>query len=46
MKIDFKKSFKKSFKKLPVKIQDKSENKINIFKQNPFEFELNNHKLK
>lgn len=38
--------FKKQFKKLDKTIQQKIKHRLSIFVQNPYSFELNNHKLK
>lgn len=45
MKINFTKSFNKKFEKLDIKIQTKTNERINLFKETPFSKELNNHSL-
>ena len=45
MKVIFKKTFTKNFEKLDRKIQQKTDEKITIFRRNPFERILNNHAL-
>ena len=38
--------FKRSYKKIPTKIKDDFSQKIKIFQNNPFQRNLNTHKLK
>lgn len=45
MKIDYVKTFLKSYKKLDKKIQSKFDDRVLIFKKNPTEKILNNHRL-
>ena len=45
MQIDFKKDFIKWYKKLDIKIKLKTDKVIILFKNNPFDISLNNHKL-
>lgn len=45
LRIDLHKNFIKSFSKLPPKIKKHVIQKLDIFKQNPFADELNNHAL-
>lgn len=45
MKVDFHSQFRKKYKKLPAKIKNKFNERLIIFKDNPFVPELNNHSL-
>lgn len=45
MKVNFKKSFNKQFEKLNKKIQLKTDEKIKLFRKNPFDKNLKNHAL-
>jgi addiction module RelE/StbE family toxin len=45
MRIDFHKNFIKQYGKLPIKLKEKYDERLEIFKNNPFAPELNNHSL-
>ena len=45
MRIDYHKHFRKRYKKLPQKIRDKFNERLALFKKDPFALELNNHEL-
>jgi len=45
MKPEYHKNFRKQFDKLSIKIQDKFEEKLDLFLQNMFHLLLNNHSL-
>ena len=45
IQINFKKDFVKSYKNLDLKIKIKTDKAIIVFKNNPFDISLNNHKL-
>ena len=45
MQIRYKKRFQKSLLKLPRAIQDKFDNRLSIFLENPFHVLLNNHSI-
>ena len=45
MKPEYTKNFRKQFDKLSIKIQDKFEEKLDLFLQNMFHLLLNNHSL-
>ncbi|MBI4993663.1 type II toxin-antitoxin system mRNA interferase toxin, RelE/StbE family [Candidatus Wolfebacteria bacterium] len=45
MEINLSSRFKKSFRKIHPRIQNKAIDKISIFKINPFNLNLNTHKL-
>lgn len=46
MKIKYHKKFEKSYNKKSLKLREIFKKKLRIFIQNPFSFELKNHKLK
>jgi len=45
MRIFYRPRFEREFKKLPKKIQDLAEEKVEIFRKNPFDPCLDTHKL-
>ena len=45
MFIDFHKRFKKQYAKLPIKLQERFDERLEVFKKDPFDQELNNHAL-
>lgn len=45
MRIDFHKDFIKQYNKLSIKLKDKYDERLEVFKENPFAPELNNHSL-
>jgi len=45
MQVDFHNQFRKKYKKLPTKIKVKFNERLILFKNNPFVQELNNHSL-
>ncbi|MBI2627504.1 type II toxin-antitoxin system mRNA interferase toxin, RelE/StbE family [Candidatus Nomurabacteria bacterium] len=45
MQVDFHNHFRKQYKKLSMKIKEKFNERLIVFKNNPFTSELNNHTL-
>ncbi len=45
MKIRFSARFKRHYKKLPLEVKLKAEQRENLFRANPFNVQLNTHKL-
>jgi addiction module RelE/StbE family toxin len=45
MQIDYHKHFKKQYKKLSSKLRNKCDERVALFKKDPFAVELNNHAL-
>jgi len=45
MDVDYSRGFKKEYKKLPRKLRDQFNERIELFKENPFSPLLNNHAI-